>query len=190
MDMYESLSQLKETEDPSAWAQCSVNRGSHITVVAPHGGTIEPLTERLAADIAGLDYNLFVFKGLRPDGDILHVTSHNFQDKELQQLQLNSRLTLSVHGLSLTRHSIMVGGLNSRMAKEIISALLRHGFPAEQAGFPYAGIHPDNFVNRTPEQGVQLEISAGQRKAMLHGQEPNNQYWMFVSIVRQALGRA
>jgi phage replication-related protein YjqB (UPF0714/DUF867 family) len=187
MDIYDSLKELKARESCGAWNQESANRGSFLTVVAPHGGTIEPLTEQLARDIAEPKYNLFIFEGLRPGGNDLHVTSHNFRDRELLELQGISRLTLSIHGLASSRRFVMVGGLNFKIRKRMIRVLLDHDFPAEQAIFPYAGEHPENFVNLTPEKGVQLEISAGEREGMCVGGVINNRYRDFVSAVRLVL---
>jgi hypothetical protein len=49
---------------------------SPVLIVAPHGGLIEIGTSEIAAAVAGDDYNLFSFEGLKPYGANrdLHIT--------------------------------------------------------------------------------------------------------------------
>ena len=49
-------------------------------MVAPHGGLIEVGTSEIAHIIAGSEYSLFSFEGLKPYGANrdLHITSHQF----------------------------------------------------------------------------------------------------------------
>ena len=190
MDMYDSLEQLKKAEQRSAWNQRALNRESWLTVVAPHGGSIESLTERIANDIAGTDYNLFVFEGLRAKGSELHVTSHKFRDPELHDLQKISTMSLSVHGKASDDKFIWVGGLNYIVRDKVIAQLVQHGFRAERGVYPYAGEHPGNFVNLTADHGVQLEISEAERGEMHDGRFTNSRYDAFVAAVRLALSDA
>ena len=187
MDLYGSLQVLKKKEPREAWAQRVLNRNSWLTVVAPHGGTIEPLTDRLAVDIAGSDYNLFVFEGLRRNGRELHVTSCRFRDPHLAELQELSRLTLSLHGKASDCAVILVGGLNHAIGDLIIRHLNDVGFLAKRAMFPYAAEDVANFVNLTELKGVQLEISKIERDSMCTDGIANERYFLFVETIRGAL---
>ena len=51
---------------------------SPIAILAPHGGGIEAGTSEIARAVAGSEFNLYLFEGIRPAGnyDALHLTSH------------------------------------------------------------------------------------------------------------------
>ena len=181
-DFYWDLSHLKSVEEPTAWVQEIKNRGSKTTIVAPHGGAIEFLTDALARDIAGQDFNLFTFVGRDKK---LHITSHNFRDPDLEKLQRISKLTLSVHGIPYNWGTTLVGGLNHKKRNRVIKYLRVYGFNAEIATHPFAGTHPGNFVNLTPKRGVQLELSLDQREKLKRSPARYND---FVEAVRLALG--
>jgi phage replication-related protein YjqB (UPF0714/DUF867 family) len=52
-----------------------------VAVIAPHGGGIEPGTSELATAIAGDDFSLYLFEGLKSAGNgELHITSTNFDE--------------------------------------------------------------------------------------------------------------
>lgn len=55
--------------------------GSSSAVIAPHGGRIEHYTSDIARGIAGDDFNLYLFEGVRLSGNYstLHLTSHRFR---------------------------------------------------------------------------------------------------------------
>jgi phage replication-related protein YjqB (UPF0714/DUF867 family) len=54
---------------------------SSIAVIAPHGGSIEQYTSDIARGVAGGDFNLYLFEGIRQAGNYsaLHLTSHQFE---------------------------------------------------------------------------------------------------------------
>ncbi|HTB28397.1 MAG TPA: poly-gamma-glutamate hydrolase family protein, partial [Steroidobacteraceae bacterium] len=86
---------------------------SSVLVVAPHGGMIEAGTSQIAASIAGEEYHLFSFEGLKPYGEnrALHITSHRFDHPRCLDLASRSTHVLSVHGC-LGESCIHVGGLD------------------------------------------------------------------------------
>jgi phage replication-related protein YjqB (UPF0714/DUF867 family) len=52
-----------------------------VAIIAPHGGKIEPGTSEIAAAIAGDDYSLYRFQGLRDrPREELHITSAKFDE--------------------------------------------------------------------------------------------------------------
>ena len=60
-------------------------RSEDLTIVVIHGGDIEPLTSELAHAIAGKDYNLFEFRGIRASNNMkLHVSSLRFMRSDCE----------------------------------------------------------------------------------------------------------
>src|SRR3990167_9529066 len=48
--------------------------GTRVVIIAPHGGGIEPETARIAKGIAGAEFSLYCFKGLKRNGNgRLHI---------------------------------------------------------------------------------------------------------------------
>ena len=84
MDKFKSMTELKElTKEGKDWEIEFENRSSMVTILAIHGGGIEPATTELAYTIAHRgDYNYFSFKGMRSEGNNeLHVTSTHYDDQ-------------------------------------------------------------------------------------------------------------
>ena len=82
-DRYRNFADLAahEVEDIDYAVRC-LARHSPVTVIAPHGGDIEPRTSEVARTMAAERYNLCCFEGLqagRPHGD-LHITSRHFDE--------------------------------------------------------------------------------------------------------------
>ena len=142
--------------------------GSDVLIIAPHGGLIEAGTSEVAELIAGEDYGLFCFEGLKPRGSNrdLHITSHRFDHPECLALASRANVVLSVHGcLGATR--IHIGGLDTRLADSLAGSLRAAGFPIEPASERYPGRHPLNICNRGLRgQGAQLEITYDLRAAV------------------------
>ncbi len=217
-DKYKSVEELKRAGEP--WQQlvrCCRNgtvlygdragealstlletHKSWLTVAAPHGGSIEPHTEGIASALAGADYHLFIFRGDRvSDGNSLHVTSTKFRSSALQRLQLDSDVTLSVHGAhdpADERSFTWLGGRNDVLRKSLVRALKIAGFEAmdafvdETAPERYSGRSLENFINKSRYHGVQLEISLSQRRALLlgDGKTIDSQH-PFIKSLREAL---
>ena len=100
-DFYPSLSALKrDLVKDKHYRTKVVDRGSDITVIAPHGGFIEPGSSYIARAVAGSQLNLYDFQGLRRRrAQELHVTSTRFRDRRLNDLLLHTRLALSIHSM-------------------------------------------------------------------------------------------
>jgi phage replication-related protein YjqB (UPF0714/DUF867 family) len=195
VDKYSSLEELKLSEPPEAYREYARDKGSWLTIVAPHAGTIEPFTGQLAEAIAGQEHNLFVFEGLRGHGTELHVTSARFSSVELTALQTaeQSRITISVHGASdawADRPTVFIGGQNSELRRCILLELSQASFSAVDAALngppQYAATDPENFVNKTKEAGIQLEISRRLRTEIAGSPARMNQ---FSEAVRSGIER-
>ncbi|MCA9800689.1 MAG: poly-gamma-glutamate hydrolase family protein [Cyanobacteria bacterium HKST-UBA02] len=160
-DKFQSLRQLRRSlEEGRDFRITCIDRGSQITVLAPHGGFIEPGTSAIARGIAGDDFNLYDFQGLvREKPYELHVTSTRFRDPALTRLIKKSRLTLSVHGMGkVDRWSVWLGGLDCSTRILVMSALSLKGFRINPNPPKYKGEHRQNVVNLNGRGGVQLEL--------------------------------
>lgn len=132
-----------------------------LLVVAPHGGMIEAGTSQIAASIAGEEFHLFSFEGLKPYGEnrALHITSHRFDHPRCLELASRSMLVLGVHGC-LGDSCIHVGGLDEDLAGRISAELTKARFKVEWPSTRYPGRHPSNICNRgSSGKGAQLEIT-------------------------------
>lgn len=87
--------------------QVRVNAGSSMAVIAPHGGGIEQYTSDIARGIAGADFNLYLFEGIRRAGSYaaLHLTSHKFDEPRCLALLSNCDHVVAIHGCGGDAHS-------------------------------------------------------------------------------------
>jgi phage replication-related protein YjqB (UPF0714/DUF867 family) len=134
---------------------------SQILIVAPHGGLIEVGTSEIAYLVAGDEYNLFSFEGLKPYGANrdLHITSHQFDHPDCLAMAARCGIVVTVHGC-LGASQIHVGGLDVDLAARLARQLCDAGFPAHAESARYPGRHPLNICNRgSRAKGAQLEIS-------------------------------
>lgn len=161
-DIYPSLVSLKKhlRKNEDYRIRCR-DRASIATIVAPHGGYIEPGTSALARAIAAADYSLFDFQGLRRQNSMdLHVTATRFRDPALTRLLKSSRVAVSVHGMGNQGHKdIWLGGRNTRLKSLVLNELLAAGFGVNPDSPQYRGESPNNVVNLASEEGVQLELT-------------------------------
>lgn len=183
------------------------------TVVAPHGGGIEPGTSELCVAIAGYHpatlaatggavYDYWMLEGLRSaDNDQLHVTTTHCDDAMALSLCGGARTVLSLHGCSVATAggmgTVLVGGRDTVLRGLLIARLDDAGFDAVDAtGHPsLGGVAPENLTNRTLlGAGAQLEIVMPVRAAMFtintHAQRKNtttSTFWSFTAACRAAL---
>jgi phage replication-related protein YjqB (UPF0714/DUF867 family) len=135
---------------------------SGVLVIAPHGGSIEIGTTEFADLIAGAEYSLFAFNGLKPRGRNrdLHITSHNFDHPECVALAARHPVVLAVHGCKGDTSQIYVGGLDDELTTLLTARLTKAGLPAHSSGHKYPGRNPLNICNRGARaRGVQLEFT-------------------------------
>ena len=166
------------------------------TILAPHGGGIEPGTSELCLAVAGyhpanlpqvppagVTYDYWMFEGVRELGNAaLHVRSTGCDDGVAVSLCAGSLNALSLHGFDPApefpedEQIVLVGGGNVAL-KELLLAGLRDANIkrlAAGAGGELDGDDPCNIVNRTlpvgdpprPLGGAQLELSTPLREAM------------------------
>jgi phage replication-related protein YjqB (UPF0714/DUF867 family) len=135
---------------------------SGVLIIAPHGGNIENGTTELADLIAGADYSLFAFNGLKPRGRNreLHITSHNFDHPGCVALAARHAVVLGVHGCKGESSHVYVGGLDDDLATRLTARLEAAGLPVAPPGHQYPGRNPLNICNRGARgRGAQLEFT-------------------------------
>jgi phage replication-related protein YjqB (UPF0714/DUF867 family) len=140
---------------------------SGVLIVAPHGGNIEIGTTEFADLIAGTEYSLFAFNGLKRRGRNreLHITSHNFDHPECVALAAYHPVVLAVHGCKGDSSQIYVGGLDGELTALLTERLIAAGLPATATGHRYPGRNPLNICNRGARaRGAQLELTLDLRE--------------------------
>ena len=143
-------------------------RHSPIAIIAPHGGNIEDGTSEVAKDIAGDDFNLYLFEGIRSwhNYTALHLTSHRFDEPECLALISNCTHVVAIHGCGGEEPSVLLGGLDVELKNQIATALRERQVVAHAAGHRFPATHPNNIVNRgARDRGVQLEIAHPLRRS-------------------------
>ncbi len=176
VDSYANFAALSAHESEGVDYRIVVSgREGFYAVMAPHGGGIEAGTSQIATAIAGHEVPLYLFEGMKPDGNaVLHVTSENFDEPLALGLAAQVDRIVAVHGrkdLQGGRNdvaTVWVGGRDLRRKQAVVDALRRAGFEATVATGTMKGLHPMNICNRgCSGEGVQLEIPLSLRKILL-----------------------
>lgn len=163
---------------------CIVHRdGAQVVVIAPHGGGIEPETGKIAEAIAGAEFSLYCFKGIKPKGNArLHITSHNFDEPECLSLLARHQWVLAIHGCAEDGERVFLGGRDRPLVADLSSALQSVGINGETSGHQYTGEHPRNICNRNARgAGAQFELSLPFRRG--------NRVPALVAAVRDVLAK-
>ncbi len=163
LNKYSSYKELARHEVQGRDYRIRANRRAHspVLIVAPHGGMIEVGTSEIAHSVAGVEYSLFSFEGLKAKGANrdLHLTSHQFDHPECLAMAARSEIVLAVHGC-LGESLIHVGGLDTELTVRLARHLRADGFDVNAASEKYPGRHPLNICNRgSREMGAQLEVT-------------------------------
>lgn len=161
-DRYSSFDELQrhETLDKD-YTFSQRDAGSRVTIIAPHGGKIEPRTGDLARRIAGDTYNFYCFEGIKDtDNACLHITSHRFDEPVGVKLVSKSEVVVAVHACTGTAGLVHIGGLNKKLGGMIARELEKEGIGVSNNHPRFQGSNPDNICNRGATGiGVQLEIT-------------------------------
>jgi len=160
---YKCFADLKahETRGKDYELDVLCRNGMQVVVIAPHGGGIEPETSKIANAIAGAEFSLYCYRGLKPVGNArLHITSHDFDEPECLALLAKHRSVLAIHGCAESGESVLLGGRDKVLMTDIAAALTLAGINAEMSGHDYPGEHPLNICNRGARgMGAQFELS-------------------------------
>jgi len=89
-------------------------KGSRVAITAPHGGTIEPVTSKLAEATAGASFNWYCFEGLKGNRGKLHITSSNCDEPQCLELIAPCDIVVALRGRKDEEDpaTVFVGGLN------------------------------------------------------------------------------
>lgn len=187
-DCYGSFHELQIHEQENIDYRIKVREGRYpVLIMSPHGGKIEPFTADIAGWLAGDDFGLYVFEGIKAaNNQDLHITSHNFDEPRALMATALADIVLTVHGLrNKVEEYIMVGGLDIELANGLQTALMEAGFAVREAEAQYRGQRPSNICNRSRRgKGIQLEITFALRKRLF---EDIRQRDLFVKAVRSFL---
>ena len=145
------------------------NAGSTVAVIAPHGGSIEQYTSDVARDVAGADFNLYMFEGIRHAGNYaaLHLTSHRFDEPRCLELLSSCDHVVALHGCAGDVQQALVGGLDEPLKAAVAKTIADLGIDTRLRGHQFPATDPKNICNRGRRGvGVQIEMTMALR---LHG---------------------
>lgn len=166
-DTYRNFAELHAAEGEGAYNIVDLPRGTHIAVIAPHGGGIEPGTSELARSIAGSELTTYLFEGRKPRGNkTLHITSSSFDEPKGRQTVATANVVVALHGECNKQDSIAyLGGRDEVLAATIRTHLEAAGFSVQKhASRDLQGVSPENICNRGRSgAGVQLELTEALR---------------------------
>jgi phage replication-related protein YjqB (UPF0714/DUF867 family) len=170
-DKYKTFDELRCSEREGVDFRIRLSRRTTgVAILAPHGGKIEPGTSQIAEAIAGDEYSLYCFEGLRKRGNRdLHITSTKFSEPQCVDLISACDLVVAVHGVDEKRLHVEIGGLGSILRDGIYRRLKEAGFSAQVVTRgDRAGRNAGNICNRgSSGHGVQLEITRGLRDVLI-----------------------
>jgi len=197
MDKYTNIAELKQNErEDEDYTILYRELSSKITIMAPHGGGIEPGTIDIADYLAGCDYTFYAFKGLKKAGNnILHINSNAFDEPIALRAAQNADIVVSIHGAKDKSEMVYIGGTNQKLIQIIVHALRLGGFDAAISEIPgLRGIKPENICNRCKtRKGVQIEISRGLRETLFDNlghrslRRKTIVFYQFVNTLKEAL---
>jgi len=193
---YKSFSELSRSEREGVSYQLEVaNRGSRFTIIAPHGGGIEPGTSEITKAIAGTQFSYYTFDGIQQEGnERLHITSTLFDEPKCLQIVHDSEIVIAIHGCKGVGTFAYLGGLHNELKALLITELAKAGFDARLTEASYAGTQLQNICNQGRSgRGVQIEISEGLRRIMFKTFDRKGRkittdvFQRFVGVIRSKL---
>lgn len=183
MDRYKNFTTLMTGESEFHIDCC--DRRSIITILAPHGGRIEPHTSEIARLIAADDCNCYCFNGVKTGSNQdLHIASHRYNEPQALTLVRKSQTVITIHGCRDKNAFIHIGGLDHALGEKIETCLLESSIPCRicPPDSPFGGTNPRNICNLgCSGRGVQLEISRALRDSAAAWRK-------IAEAVRKALG--
>jgi phage replication-related protein YjqB (UPF0714/DUF867 family) len=188
-DHYTDFKELARHERVGADYTTEVaSRHSTISVIAIHGGGIEPGSETIVREVAGNDLSYYIFLATKPEGNrILHVTSTHFDDPEALSIVGSSQVCISIHGFKEEeKDTACIGGGNSKLATSIADRLKASKLPItiESPCPRFGGTASENITNRSAKGGAQIELSTHLRKRFL---KDDSLARKFSRVIREAV---
>jgi phage replication-related protein YjqB (UPF0714/DUF867 family) len=162
-DKYSNYAELATAEEEGTDFEIVVIKRpqSRVAVIAPHAGGIEPRTGPISRSIAGAEFSLYCFRGLKNGGNRdLHITSHHFDEPTCLQLISEHELVIAIHGCGKKDERAFLSGLDKTLITDLETGLTNAGIKVETSGHNYTATHPNNICNRgRSNAGVQFELS-------------------------------
>ena len=197
MDKYSCFRELREAEKEGVdYAVMERPGSSGVTLIAPHGGSIEPGTSEIADAIAGQEHRLYCFLGLKASGNRdLHITSTKFDEPRGIAAVRSAQGILAIHGCEGDEEIVYLGGLDDEMKQRIRHNLEEAKFAVSEPTDPtLGGTSKQNICNQNARAaGAQLELPTGLRSKFfadltrLGRNETTEVFYKFVAGVRLAL---
>jgi phage replication-related protein YjqB (UPF0714/DUF867 family) len=173
-DFYPNFAALQKREIVGCdyWIQV-IKRSQNLAILAPHGGGIEPGTSEVAAAVAGEDFSLYLFEGLKETGSqVLHITSTRYDEPICLDLLGQVHRVVTIHGCLESVPVVFLGGLDEQTKAAVRRTLEQAGFNTQPDGGGRDGTHPRNICNGgLMGKGTQLEISLGLRRQLFAGMD-------------------
>lgn len=195
-DIYRSFAELTQQQrENQDWRRILERQSAAVALIAPHGGGIEAGTSEIATAIAGREFSLYCFEGIKVHGNrVLHISSHLFDDPMCLDLLRSTRIAITIHGCADSADVVYVGGLHKELRAAAFKSLSDAGFRAVDDCTNHDGNDPMNICNRCHGgKGVQLELSRGIRARMFAGlrvserRSTTKDFESFVSVIRREL---
>ena len=170
MNRFKSMKELENvTVENEDWEIETDDKDSNVSILAIHGGGIEPATTELAQVIADKgNFNYFSFKGLRSKGNNeLHVTSTNYDDPQAIKIVEKSERAIALHGCKGEDSVAYIGGNDQQLIDILSDTLSDVGIKVQEAPNTMAGKQDENIINLTKNNaGVQIELTSSLRKEL------------------------
>ena len=198
-DKYPDFETLSQHEISGVDYRILVRRATTgFSIVAIHGGGIEPGTSELADAVAGSEFSFYAFEGLKRSGNAdLHITSTRMDEPMCLGLLSVTGTVVTIHGenTDVDGEGIFLGGLDDETGGRFREALEANGFCVRKHPNPeLQGRESNNVCNRgTSGRGVQLELSRAVRKQMFASlsrdgrMHPTPRFYSFVDALRNVL---
>jgi phage replication-related protein YjqB (UPF0714/DUF867 family) len=170
IDRYHSYTDLAEHEAERIDFRRTVFRRpfSAVAVIAPHAGKIESRTSEIARAIAGEDFNLYLFEGIKKHGNYaaLHITSRRFDEPSCLELLSTCSFVIAIHGCVGRDERVLIGGLDLSLKDKVAAELRQAGIDVQNDGHHFQATDPNNICNRgQANKGVQLELTHAIRRS-------------------------
>lgn len=165
-DKYKCFKDLAAAEKPGEdyEIESRLQNHSYTVVIAPHGGTIEPSTDKIADAIAGEDFSFYCFRALKKNSG-LHIKSPLFDEPNCENLVSAHQQVVSIHGWGEGGERLCIGGRDAELIAALKKELVAKGIQVEDAKDSLAGTDTKNITNRGATGcGVQFELTRGFRK--------------------------
>jgi phage replication-related protein YjqB (UPF0714/DUF867 family) len=170
IDRYPCYRELAEHEIEGIDFAITLSRRplSAVAVIAPHGGRIESRTSEIARAIAGEDFNLYLFEGIKKQGNYaaLHITSRRFDEPSCLELLSTCSFVITIHGCVGGDERVLIGGLDNTLKDKVAIELRQAGVDVQNNGHHFQATDPSNICNRGhSNRGIQLEFTRALRRS-------------------------